>query len=110
MGDDTGALSAARAALADADARLADADRLLAAAVRDAQRISRESVRRLQAVRSEIDAAVARRRTDSVSAGREFSRFLLDKNREISAIVDDARSRAHAAAVALQDLIPAYTR
>lgn len=103
------ALTAARAALAETEARLAAADRVLADAVRDAYRSAVDSIRRLEAVRSDIDAAVARRRTDSAAAGREFGRFLLEKNREITAIVDEARSESHARTRELQSLIGRYT-
>lgn len=114
MGDDAGttaeALTTARAALASTDARLADADRQLADAVRNAHRVAVESIHQLEAVRSDIDAALARRRTDTASAARQFGRFLLDKNREIAVIVERARSGAAAGTAALKTLIGEYTR
>jgi hypothetical protein len=111
--DDTGAvadaLTAARAALASTGVRLAEADRRLAETVGNAHRVAVESARRLAKVQSEIDAAVARRRTATATQGREFSRFLLEKNREISAVVADAQAEARAATVVLQNLVGQYT-
>ncbi len=97
-------------ALAATDARLADADRLLAETVSGAHRTAVESIRRLEAVQAEIEAAVAGRRTDSATAGQEFGRHLLDKTREITGIVAHAQSEAAAKVVVLQSLIAQYSR
>lgn len=109
-GRSAAALSAVGTALAAADARLAEADRQLAGAVRTAHAVAVEAIGQLEEVRAEIDAAVARRRTDTAMAGREFSRFLLAKNRQITVIVDEARARSSAEAVALQALGRDYRR
>lgn len=113
MPDGTGetgeVLSAARAALAATDARLADADRLLTDAVCSAHRTAVESIRRLETVRAEIEAAVTKRRTDTTTSAQELSRFLLERTREITGILTEARSEAETKAVALQALIPQYT-
>lgn len=113
MGDDSAAvgeqLAVAGAALVATDARLAEADRLLIEAVRSAHRVAVESIRELEAVRAQIDAAVARRRTDTAAAAQEMSRFLLDANRRIAEIVRAARAESAAKAVALQALRGQYT-
>lgn len=114
VGDDTGmavdALTTARAALAVADARIAAADRQLADAIRTAHRVAVDSISRLEAVRSDIDAAVVRQRTDIAAGAREFGRFLLDRNRDIAAILEQAQSEAAAGTAALRTLIGEYPR
>ncbi len=102
-------LAGARAALAATDARLAEADRQLADAVCSAHRTAVESIRRIEAVQAQLEAAVARRRTDTSTAAQEFGRFLLDRTREITGIVTDARSEAESKALVLQALTAQYT-
>lgn len=102
-------LASARAALAATDARLAESDRLLADTVCSAHRTAVESIRRIEAVQTQIEAAVTRRRTDTATAAQELGRFLLDRTREITGIVTDARSEAESKTLALQSLIEQYT-
>lgn len=104
----TAALARAGAALAARDAALAGADRELAQVVRDAHDLARESIRRIDSVRAEIDAAVAGFRVDDSAEGREFARFLLDKNRDLIAVVTAARAAAEAKTAALQQLTARY--
>jgi len=112
MGGGTGetgeALDAARAALAAADDDLAAADEALTGVVRRAQRLAADCLARLDAVRSEIDAAAAAGPAGSATAGAEFGRFLVAKNREVIDIINAARADIAASAVALRDLGERY--
>lgn len=107
-GAGAGALAHAAAALAARDAALADADRELAAVVRAAHALADESIRRIESVRTHLDAAVVGRRVADPVEGREFARFLLDKNRELIAVVTAAAASAEAKTVALVQLIDRY--
>ena len=106
MTDD--ALDAARAALAARDRDLADADAALTAVLDAACRTATGCARRIDGVRAEIDAAVAGARFDSAAAAREFGAFLVAKNREIIAILTEARADTDATTVALQALGERY--
>ena len=103
------ALRSAAADLAAARARLAEVDAVLIGVLRDAHLVAVESIDRLTACSDEIEAAVRARRTDTPAAGRQFAGFLLAKNREITAIVADARAASTAAAQAVRSLTAAYT-
>lgn len=106
MTDD--ALDAARATLAARDRDLAAADAALTAALHAAYRTAADCAHRIDGVRAEIDAAVARVRFDSAAPAREFGAFLVAKNREITALLTEARADADAATVALQALAERY--
>lgn len=108
QGHSAAALEAARRALADRDADLADADRVLAAAVADAHAIAVESIGRIEAIRSDVDAAVSDQPKDSASAAHEFGRHLIAKNRDIAAVVSEAAAKAEAKTVALKELQERY--
>lgn len=108
MGEDRGALGSAAAALAARDIALADADRVLADLVRDAHAMATESIRRIDTVRAAIDAAVAECQIRDSASGRDFARFLIDKNRELHAIIAEAAVAAAAKTVALQELTAVY--
>ena len=102
------ALNAVRAALAARDGELAAADDELAVLLRSAQQDGVDSVRRIDAVRSAIDAAVAGRNIDGAASARELGAFLVERNREISAILADAQAAIDAKVVALQQLSERY--
>ena len=108
MGETGDAVAAARARVARGDAALADADRRLAEAVSGAYRVVAESVRRLEAVRAEIDGAVAGRIADSTTGAADLARFLLVKHREVADIVAAAAAEAHAKTLVLKELSAAY--
>lgn len=108
MTDD--ALDAAGAALSARDRDLADADAALTAVLHAAYRTAAGCVRRIDGVRAEIDAAVAAARFDSAAAAREFGAFLVAKNREIIALLTEARAHADATTLALQALADRYRR
>lgn len=107
-GETGDALDAARSALAARDGALAAADSALALVLDGAYRSAAGCVRRLDDLRAEIDVAVARGPFESAAAAREFGAFLVAKNREIIAIVAEARADAAAKAVALQALAEHY--
>lgn len=102
------ALASARALLAARDRELVEADAELAAVVSSAHACASEAVRKLDAVSAEIDAAVAARTVTAPSEGREFARFLLTKQHEISDILTAARADADAKVVVLQQLLDRY--
>lgn len=102
------ALEASRSALAARDRELAEADAELAAVLSAAHAAAAKAIRRLEAVSAEIEAAVAQRAVTAPFEGREFARFLLDKQREITDILTTARAEADAKTVALQQLQASY--
>ncbi|BBY63901.1 DUF4226 domain-containing protein [Mycolicibacterium helvum] len=102
------ALEAARSVLAVRDHDLAQADAELAAVVASAHAAATEAIRKLDAVSAEIEAAVAQRTVTAPSEGREFARFLIDKQHEISDILTTARADADAKVVVLQQLLGRY--
>jgi hypothetical protein len=102
------ALAAARSLLAERDRDLAEADAQLADIVSSAHAAATEAIRKLDAVNAEIESAVAQRAVTAPSEGREFARFLLAKQREISDIVTAARADADAKMVVLQELQGRY--
>ncbi|MGA9490027.1 MAG: DUF4226 domain-containing protein [Mycobacterium sp.] len=87
MGDRQTALSTQHAAAADAD-------RILADALANAHAVTVEGVRRLDAIAAEIDTAVSNQAAlaiDTAPGAREFQKFLVAKQREILAVVAQAR-------------------
>ena len=65
----------------------ADADRALAEALASAHAATVDGVRRLEAIAAEIDRAVANQAAiglDTAMGAREFQKFLIAKQREIS--------------------------
>jgi hypothetical protein len=102
------ALETARSLLADRDRDLAEADAQLADIVSSAHTAATEAIRKLDAVNAEIESAVAERAVSAPSEGREFARFLIAKQREISDILTAARADADAKAVVLQELQGRY--
>lgn len=102
------AFESARSLLAARDRDLAEADAELTEVVSSAHAIAMESIRRLDTVRAEIEAAVAQRAATSPADGREFARFLLAKQHEISDIVIAARAEADAKAAVIKHLSARY--
>jgi hypothetical protein len=102
------ALSAVRSALSARDGELAAADGELAAVLHGAHRDAQDSVRRIDAVRSAIDSAVGGRDVDGAAAAREFGAFLVERNREIIAILTEAQAAISAQTIALQQLSYQY--
>lgn len=107
-GESWAALEAARAGLAARDADLASTDEVLADHLREAHRVAVDCIRRIEAIRCDIESAVAARHTDSAAAAREMARFLLSATGELKDIVAEARSAAFIKAVAMQRLMDFY--
>lgn len=114
MAEDTGrtrdSLAAARGALRVGDDDLAAADAALADLLGQAHRLAVESAGRIDAVRSEIEAVVDSGVPGTPAGAAEFGRFLVAKNREIIAIVSEARDASSAKTTALQELSRRYSR
>jgi hypothetical protein len=107
-----GAIGEQQAALSTRHAATADADRALAEALAGAHTATVEGVRRLDAIAAEIDSAVTNQAAlalDTAIGAREFQKFLVAKQREIAAVVSDARDVAGAKAAALHELQGHYT-
>ncbi|MCX2929209.1 DUF4226 domain-containing protein [Mycobacterium sp. CVI_P3] len=102
------ALESARLSLAARDRDLAEADAELAEIVSSAHAAAEEAIRRLDAVGAVIEAAVANAAVTAPLEGREFARFLIAKQREISDIIVTARADAEIKTVALQQLLDRY--
>lgn len=107
-GETTEGLRAARAVLAARDADLADADHTLIQAVVTAHAAAQEAIGRIEGIAADIDAVASGPPAGSPAAGREMSRALLDKQREITAAIDDARGVARAKTAVLQELAERY--
>jgi hypothetical protein len=106
-----GAIQARQSALVTQHGTAADADRVLADVLASAHAAARESIRRLDAIGEEIDRAAADRAAlaaDTPMGAREFQRFLVAKQREITAVVTDARELDRAKRAAINDLRAQY--
>jgi hypothetical protein len=101
-----------QAALAARHAASAEADRALAQALADAHAATVESLRRLDAIAADIDGAVTNQAAlalDTAMGAREFHKFLLAKQQEISAVLSQARDLGSASKAALDKLHEHYT-
>jgi len=110
-GSSVAAIQARQEILARQHGALAEADRVLTEALADAHAAMRESVRRLDAIAAEIDRAAAGHAElalDTSLGAREFQRFLLAKQREIAAVVTEARKLGQAKSAVLQSLRSQY--
>lgn len=97
--------------LANRHGAVADADRVLAEVLASAHAAAREGVRRLDAIAEDIERAVVQQADlalDTPMGTREFHRFLLAKQREIAAVVADARELGRAKGVVLESLRARY--
>ncbi|PND54831.1 hypothetical protein CRM90_25985 [Mycobacterium sp. ENV421] len=108
VGASAEALESARSLLAARDRDLAGADAELAEVVSAAHAAATEAIRKLDAINAEIEAAVAANTVTAPVEGREFARFLLAKQREISDVLIAARAEAAAKTAALQRLLDRY--
>ena len=98
----------ARRTLAARDADLADADRALADTLAGAHGIAVDAIGRIDAIAAEIDSAATTQPKDTPSAAREVSRHLIATNRELAAVVSQARDAVRAKTIALQSLSDRY--
>jgi hypothetical protein len=111
-GPSVAAIQARQSALASQHSTVADADRVLAEVLASAHAAMRESVRRLDAIADEIERAVplhAELALDTPMGVREFQKFLVSKQREITAVVADAQELDRAKTAVLEQLRAQYT-
>jgi hypothetical protein len=90
----------------------ADADRALVQALADAHAATVEAVDHLDEIAAEIDSAVANQAAlglDTAVGAREFQKFLIAKQREISTVVSNAREVGSAKKAVLETLREHYT-
>jgi Domain of unknown function (DUF4226) len=107
-----GAVGEQQSAVSTQHAAAGDADRALAEALTDAHAATVEGIRRLDAIAAEIDSAVTNQAAlglDTAIGAREFQKFLIAKQREISAVVSDARELDGAKKAVLEKLSEHYT-
>lgn len=107
-----GAIGEQQAVLSTQHAAAGDADRALAEALAGAHAATVEGIRRLDAIAAEIDSAVTNQAAlglDTAIGAREFQKFLIAKQREISAVVSDARELDGAKKAVLEQLSEHYT-
>lgn len=110
-GPSVDAIQARQSALASQHGTAADADRVLGEVLASAHAATRESIRRLDAIAEEIDRVATERAdlaVDTPVGARELHRFLADKQREIAAVVSDARELGRAKRVVLDGLRAQY--
>ena len=110
-GPSLGAIRARQSVLASQHSTAAEADRVLAEALTGAHAATRESIRRLDAIAEEIDRAATGRAdlaVDTPVGVREFQRFLVAKQREITAVVADAHELDRAKRAVLDRLRAQY--
>ncbi len=111
-GSSVEAIRAEQAALLSRHGELADADHALAAALAGAHAAAVEAVSRLDAIAAEIETAVHNQvalEIDTPMGAREFHKFLIAKQREIIAIVSDARELDRVKKAALESLRTQYS-
>ncbi|MBW0013507.1 DUF4226 domain-containing protein [Mycobacterium sp.] len=110
-GPSLGAIQARQSALVSQHTAAAEADRALQEALASAHAVTRESIRRLDAIGDEIDrvaGAQADLPLDTPLGARELRRFLVAKQREITQVVADARELDRAKSAALERLRAQY--
>jgi hypothetical protein len=106
------AIGARQAALSARHAASAEADQALVEALAGAHAATVEGIRRLDAIETEIDGAVMNQAAlalDTAMGAREFQKFLIAKQQEISAVVSQTRGVDGATRAALDKLREHYT-
>jgi Domain of unknown function (DUF4226) len=99
-------------ALANQYRAVAAADLQLAEALAEAHTAGVNALERLDRIEAEIDSAVADPglfAADTGAGARELQRFLIGKQREITAVVAETAERAKLKADAVKELIGLYT-
>jgi Domain of unknown function (DUF4226) len=110
-GPSVAAIRARQSALASQHGAVADADGALAEVLASARAAIHESIRRLDAIADEIERAALGRAdlaADTPMGAREFQKFLVAKQREIAAVVADARELDRAKTAVLERLQAQY--
>lgn len=111
-GPSIAALQARQAQLVGRHGTVCESDRVLTEVLASAHAAMREGVRRLDAIAEEIDRAVEYQgdlALDTPLGAREFRRFLVAKQHEVSAVVADALELARAKTAVLEELRSQYT-
>jgi Domain of unknown function (DUF4226) len=106
------AIATRQALLSARHAAAAEADRALVEALAGAHAATVEGIRRLDAIAAEIDGAVTHQDAlalDTAIGAREFQKFLIAKQQEISAVVSQARELDGATRATLDALHEHYT-
>jgi hypothetical protein len=106
------AIGARQAAVSARHAASAEADRALAETLASAHAATVEGIRHLDAIAAEIDGAVTNQAAlalDTAMGAREFQKFLIAKQQEISAVVSRARELDGTTKTALDKLREHYT-
>lgn len=106
-GSSISAIAARQVELATRHRAASEADRVLSDTLAGAHEALRESLRRLDAIAAEIERA-HELALDAPLGAREFQRFLLSKQREITTVVTDARELSRAKGAVLQGLRSQY--
>jgi hypothetical protein len=111
-GGSAAALRAAQAALATQQTAAADADRAVAESLAGAYAAAVAGIDRLDAITAAVDAGVAGPAgfaTDTALGAREFQKFLIDKQREVIAVVSAAGELDRTQTARLEALRSAYS-
>ncbi|CQD07251.1 Biofilm regulator BssS [Mycobacterium europaeum] len=111
-GPSVAAMQARQSDLAGQHGTAVDADRVLAEVLASAHAATREGARRLDAIAEQIDHATLHQghlALDTPMGAREFQRFLLDKQREITAVIEEARELSRAKKAVLEGLRDQYS-
>jgi hypothetical protein len=110
-GPSVAAIQARQSAMATRHDSVAEADRALMEVLASAHTAMRESIRRLDAIAAEIERAVPQQHSfavDTPLGAREFQKFLVAKQREIAAVVADARELDRTKTAVLERLRDEY--
>ncbi|MGB8390044.1 DUF4226 domain-containing protein [Mycobacterium sp.] len=110
-GPSVAAIQARQAALVSRHGTVADADRVLAEVLAGAHAAMRESIGRLDAIAEEIDRVALHQvdlAVDTPVGAREFQKFLVAKQREVAAVVEEARELSRAKKAVLYSLREQY--
>ncbi|OCB34029.1 hypothetical protein A5675_21060 [Mycobacterium malmoense] len=110
-GPSVAAMQARQSALVGQQGTVADADRMLAEVLTSAHAAMREGARRLDAIADQVDRATVHQAglaIDTPMGAREFQRFLLAKQREITAVVEEVRALSRAKKAVLEGLRDQY--
>lgn len=108
-GSSISAIGVREAELASRQRAAAEADRVLTDTLAAAHEALRESLRRLDAIAAEIEHA-CQIAVDTPLGARDLQRFLLSKQRDITAVVSDARAVSRAKSAVLQGLRSQYSQ
>lgn len=110
-GQSIAALQSRLSALAHRHGAIGEADRRFADAVSSAHAITVQALAALDRIETEIEATVAeqqQRSIDTPAGARDLQRYLLDKQREIQAVVTAAHDQAARKTAVIQEILDTY--